>query len=144
MGYLYNFLKPTDEYYANWQELRRRRKRFWQYTALTIPGIAVLWGIATLLCWLFRSKIALAPAGVLTLAALVAWMIWSFMERWHLLRWPCPRCRRPFFNYRWVGYSSLTCRCLHCGLDIYAPCDPAHQQWRYESHVSPSSSQPAE
>ena len=130
MGYLYSFLKPSHAYYENWQELRRRRKRFWIGTALMYPGMLLLWILVSPLCFLLVTEV---PFGIVALAMTAAW---TAMRMDHA-NWPCPRCKQPFFRYWGMNYS-LACRCLHCGLELYAPCDPAQQQWEFESHVDPS------
>jgi hypothetical protein len=127
MGYLFTFLKPQHAYYANWQEMRRRRRLFWTYTALMMPVTVLLWLIVSPLCFLLKSD---APAGAVAIAMMIGWPA----ARIYQLRWPCPRCGKPFF-FSWWGYRYYRDQCAHCDLPLYAPCDPAEQQWEFESHV---------
>src|SRR5581483_4668326 len=44
------------------------------------------------------------------------------------LRFPCPRCGKPFFE-KWWYYNSAARRCVHCGLPKYAdPSTPNSQR----------------
>jgi hypothetical protein len=130
MGYLYRFLKPSHAYSANWQEMRRRRKVYWISTALLFPVMVLLCGLVSPLCSLLQSDLPVFIVAMAVMAAYTAVHVYR-------LKWPCPRCGRPFF-WAWWPYPPMACRCLHCGLELYAPCDPAHQQWEFESHVGPT------
>jgi hypothetical protein len=53
---------------------------------------------------------------------------------WRWLCWPCPRCGRAFkVNLFYLGGHFD--RCKHCGLEKYAPCDPAEQEWEFADHT---------
>jgi hypothetical protein len=136
MGYLYSFLKPSHAYYENWQELCRRRKLIWIRTALMLPATMLLCILMLPLCFLLGTEVPLFIVPLAVMAAPVALRV-------RQSSWPCPRCKQPFFG-DWGMYHSMAIRCLHCGLELYAPCDPAQQQWEFESHVSPSAAKAVE
>ncbi|HEY5312815.1 MAG TPA: hypothetical protein VIK18_09860 [Pirellulales bacterium] len=130
-GYRFNFLKPHHAYYQNWLEMRRRRKLFFLAPVLAWPVMALLMFALWPVCLLLRSD---APAGVVPFVVMgalpVAWFYWRL--------WPCPRCGRAYFvGLQYWGSD----QCKNCGLARYAPCDPAEQQWEFESHMPEASAE---
>jgi hypothetical protein len=128
MGYLYSFLKPRHAYCEAWQEYRRRRKLAWIATAAMLPAI-MLGGVIVLpiALWLESEVPMMLVAGACMLGCI------GLHSRW--LNWPCPRCGRAFHNK--VYYcGSIFDTCKHCGLERYAPCDPAEQVWEFADHTS--------
>lgn len=107
-------LKPSDPYYANWLELRRRRKRAW-IAFFTWPLVALI--MSGILGVIFGPSHGTFLGGGL-LAGLVV-----FGFRASPMEWPCPRCGRPFCRDGFISWP-FTDRCLHCGLWEYAPDDP--------------------
>jgi hypothetical protein len=131
MAYLYTFLKPNHAYYENWREMRRRRKHFWLAFLLAVPAVMglglVMFPIAVLM-----------HAEVLILLGPLAWMVFLFYLQHRYISWPCPRCHRAFCR-TWWGCFTMTDRCVHCDLLRYSPCDPAQQEWEFESHMGSAS-----
>jgi len=125
MGYLYSFLKPSHAYYQAWHEYRRRRKLAWIATA-ALPLPIALGGLIVLpiAFWLESElPIMLVAGACMSVCA-------AMHSRW--LRFPCPRCGRTFnLNYLTSRFDG----CKHCGLEKYAPCDPAEQEWELADHT---------
>jgi hypothetical protein len=47
-----------------------------------------------------------------------AWLAAFAFGALRFSRFPCPRCRQPFFRARWHG-NPLATKCMHCGLPKY-------------------------
>jgi hypothetical protein len=123
MGYLYNFLKPSHAYYQAWQEYRRRRKLVWVAAAAALPA-AFLGAILVMpLALLLKSDVPVA----LIFCVCIGFCLWMHFRR---LLWPCPRCGRAF-HFMVFYFKGHFDRCQHCGLEKYAPCDPANQEWEF-------------
>jgi hypothetical protein len=91
-----------------WAEYRRRRR----FNRLLISaGFPAMIGISFI-----SSEFGPRDAPDWILGALFApWVIAAVVGRIRLIRWPCPRCGRPFFaswyNNEWAD------RCVNCKLD---------------------------
>ena len=123
MGYLYNFLKPGHSYFAAWRDYRRLKNLVW----IAAGGFLLALVVAFVSRFVVTSE---APAFLVALAS----MLVAFVAHVRYMMWPCPRCHRRFFR-SWY-WSPLADKCLHCGLEKYAPCDPADQQWEFETQAS--------
>jgi hypothetical protein len=119
LGYLYKSLRPSHAYFPNWLEYRRLHRQAWIATVGFIPAAAM----ANIVGMFVSSKLL---ADVAT--GLLFFFVVGMHYRAHL--WPCPRCNRRF-GWTIGGYASSYDRCSHCGLDKYAPCDPAVQEWEH-------------
>jgi hypothetical protein len=123
MGYLYTFLKPSHAYCQAWQEYRRRRKLAWVTTAAMFP-VAILGSIVVSpLAFALKSDV---PVGIVFFAC-IGFCVWMHLRR---LFWPCPLCGRAF-HLKVFYFKGDFDRCKHCGLEKYAPCDPANQKWEF-------------
>jgi len=130
MGYTFRFLKPSHPYYPAWQEYRRRRK-LWILTFAGLVAAAALGQlIAMPLGYWFESDIP--ELVVVATIGCIGLPLVSF-RTWQMVSSRCPRCARVF---NWGSFSLD--KCLHCGLEEYAPCDPAEQQWEFE-RLNPAS-----
>lgn len=127
MGYLYRFVKPEHAYFRNWQELRFRKRLFCIAYAAAIPATALIWLILSPLASLLGPQVSDGITAILVFTALAALYL-------HLVRWPCPRCGKPF-SVTWGTRGGFNDKCVRCGLPLNAPCDPAEQQWEFESHL---------
>jgi hypothetical protein len=123
MGYLYSFLKPSHTYYQAWQEYRRRRKFAWLSTLVAMPAALIGAIIILPIALALKSDIPIA----MVFGGGMIFCVWIHLRR---LIWPCPRCRRAFHLMAFAFKIDFD-RCKHCGLEKYAPCDPAHQEWEY-------------
>lgn len=130
MGYLYTFLKPGHAYFAAWAEYRRRRRDAWLALVALFPAPVLAAFLVSPICWALNSG---APAFIAAVVGALAWFIVNCIVRFRYFWWPCPRCHRPFFQALWIHWPFAN-RCLNCGLEKYAPCDPSEQQWEFESH----------
>ena len=55
------------------------------------------------------------------LIAAISWMAFAGIAGNWFIRFPCPRCGKPFFaDSKWWGYNTFTRHCLHCKLPINA------------------------
>ena len=127
MPYLFTFLKPRHAYYPQWLEMRRRRKIEWIAWAAWIPVTMLLALLVLPLSMALDTELPMLLTAAATMIALGVVRLWR-------LRWPCPKCGRPFAS-SWGISSLLSDSCLHCGLPRYAPCDPAKQEWEFESQA---------
>ena len=93
-----------------WQEYRRRRNlalfAFFGY----VPVIALFAVITETLLHVTT------PVFV----AAISWMLLAVIVGNWFIRFPCPRCGKPFFM-KWWGYNTFARRCLHCKLPLNAP-----------------------
>lgn len=123
MGYLYTGLKPEHAYYGAWQEYRRRRRLAWIATLSWAP-IGLLGAIALLpLCKVLHSGWPLLIWLVLVVGLASA-------AYHYFLCWRCPQCGQTFMWSWWANWP-FTDKCLHCGLDRYAPCRREEQEWEF-------------
>lgn len=137
MGYLHTFLKPKHAYYEAWREYRRRRTLMWLASLGWIPMGLIGVFLAGLLSLLLGPGGAVGALPIVAVPLVAITFATLLVAYWRFRMWPCPRCRRAFRNPR---YWPLSDRCPHCGLDLYAPCDPADQKWEYEDLVHASRS----
>jgi hypothetical protein len=113
MGYRFNLLKPTDPYYAQWADRRRRAVFFWIAFVAWLPATALN---------IFFVHLVLGPSGAwIFLGALPPVAV---MTGFHLFffDWRCPRCGNTFYQTVFL-YWPFADNCLHCGLPEYAPRD---------------------
>jgi hypothetical protein len=106
----------VKEYAPQW---RRYRMIYWRSFALSI---VFFWGglggtVAAFGAW-FRK----APPWLLFAAAL-PWLLAAIAASQAPVKWPCPRCGRPFFAGSWY-HNGLASACVHCGLPKWAERDP--------------------
>jgi hypothetical protein len=121
MGYRFDFLRPDHEYYSAWCEYRRLRRNKWIALLAFVPtGIAVAILLAPL-SFALKSEIPAFGAGLLLLSAIA-------VTHLRQLYWKCPKCGRPFFLAP-LSSDPFADNCRHCRLPLYAPCDPAKQEW---------------
>ncbi len=135
MGYLYTFLKPGHAYFAAWAEYRRRRRDALLALAGLLPVTALAMLLISPLCWVLNSG---APAFIAAVVGMLAGFVVNYVAQVRYAWWPCPRCHLPLFQALWIHWPFAS-RCLNCGLEKYAPCDPSEQKWEFESHhdISP-------
>src|SRR5688572_27507586 len=112
MGYMFRSLKPDDQYFPDWSEMRRRKRLRLMSFILCLPVTFVL---MALLDFLLDS-----PLLVLSPVVVFGIFMWA---HWRVLMWPCPQCRKPFY-FSWLSYALVRDNCAHCDLPKYAPCDP--------------------
>jgi hypothetical protein len=115
MGLMYG------EYQAEWDELRRLRRRIIVIAASCLAALLIIDVLPSLpRVW---NK-------VFGLAIFVTWIVLliTFFYRVHQYHlWSCPRCGRPFHfkQYRLGRISNpFARRCLNCGLPKWAETDP--------------------
>jgi|ERR1035441_1744215 hypothetical protein len=92
-----------------WGGFRRVRNIVWLAFLGYVPIVAF---IAFVSVRLFST---LTPAFI----AAFAWMGFFLIAGNLFIRFPCPRCGKPFFS-KWWYYNSFARRCVHCGLKKYA------------------------
>src|SRR5690349_16699367 len=101
-------LKPTDPYYPHWVSLRRRAR---------VEDAAAYAGLALLAYAMMSGRMAAnlfgPPPEVLLF---LLWGIVMLAVRCYRLRWPCPRCGRPFYWGGLIEFSPVVGKCRHCGL----------------------------
>ena len=103
-GFTFRALMATDPYYPNWLDLRRRDVVDGAVLAASLLAMVLTHQLTEYL-WL---PVVVSFGGVL-------------LARWHRVRWPCPRCGRPFDRRLVREYLAANSRCGHCGLPKYAP-----------------------
>jgi hypothetical protein len=113
MSFLFSFLKPDDPYYANWVSMRRRWQIFWLVFGLNAPAFLAVSGLFQVLLRPHEPPWIIVPIVLLFAGA-------DGGALHYVKRWPCPRCRNPFYSTFWVHWPFAT-RCLHCKLPRYAP-----------------------
>ncbi len=126
--FLWPVVQPGDRYYHRWQRYRAlsRRGVVWLFMfALAVPfSVAVESRAEAVLPggWVTGLLVGMGVLGTVIMAP------WDYlMERIGPgpARWPCPRCKRPFFASEGGGYHPvfrlLQFRCEHCGLAKWAP-----------------------
>src|ERR1700732_4199131 len=115
MTFKFQSLKPSDPYYSNWVEMRRRRR------------MAVIGFVAFPFAGLLLTHLLSTTFGG-TGDDYVFWVIIPLMAvialaYWRLMIWPCPRCGNWF--YWCLGLIQIVwlfaTHCMHCGLPKYAP-----------------------
>ena len=114
-------LTSTDAYFEAWQHYRRT----WWLCALATPVLFCGGGLLTtyvLTTWVF------SDSGVAVLIGTLPWLIAVVLLNSHGMRWPCPRCGKPYFSAT-LYYNSFARRCLHCGLPKWAPRDVDQQSY---------------
>jgi predicted RNA-binding Zn-ribbon protein involved in translation (DUF1610 family) len=118
----YSRMRCMDaEYHAEWEELRRLRRRITTVAASCIVGLLLIDAVQSL---------PLAWNKVFGLAIFVAWivLVFTFFYTVHQYQlWSCPRCGKPFHfrQYRLGRISNpFAGRCLNCGLPKCAETDP--------------------
>src|SRR6476469_6301279 len=92
-----------------WDDYRKRRNLAWFAFLGYVP---VCFTVAVLSMRLFAT---FTPAFVVA----IGWMVFFLVAGNVVLRFPCPRCGKPFFA-KWWYHNSLARRCVHCGLPKYA------------------------
>jgi hypothetical protein len=123
MGYRFDFLRPDHEYYAAWCEYRRLRRMKWIAFLAFLPAGLIAALLLAPLSFALKSEV---PAFVASL------IIMAVVATTHLRQvfWKCPKCQRPFF-LEMIRYAPFDDACRHCQLPLYAPCDPAKQEWEH-------------
>jgi hypothetical protein len=91
-------------YETDWRVLRKLHVEF-GFIGLLLLGALALWVWAGL-----RFEIIFYP-----LTLILAWLWFSTIRR--ILRWPCPRCGRPFHDGDFASYFPKK-RCGHCDLGV--------------------------
>ncbi len=125
MGYRFDFLRADHEYYAAWREYRRLRRNKWVALLSCFPATVVAALLLVPLSRALKSDIPVAAAGLIAgIIAFGAVAITHFRQ----MVWKCPKCHRPFFLELFC-YAPFDDACRHCKLPLYAPCDPAKQDW---------------
>ena len=95
-----------------WQEYRKRRN----VVLFAFVGyVPVVFVVALLSMRLFST---FTPAFILAFA----WMVFFAIAGNVFVRFPCPRCGKPFFA-KWWYYNTFARRCVHCGLPKYGDPD---------------------
>lgn len=92
-----------------WQAYRKRRNLVW-FAFLGYVPVCLLVAFVS-----FKLFSTLKPAFVVAFA----WMGFYVVAGNLFLRFPCPRCGKPFFA-KWWYYNGFARRCVHCGLRKYA------------------------
>lgn len=100
---------PSESYAPHWIDLRRRTRTVWL--------VLFAWGPLTVLFWVGLQWLG-ASEPALWLATLPTTLAVA-ITRVHQVRWPCPRCGRPFYRASWL-YWPFADKCLHCGLPEHA------------------------
>ncbi len=127
MGYLFTFLKPDHAYYQHWLEFRRRRRAYF-LGFFAFPVVFLLTAAPSTLILYVLSL----PESFALIPVVAGCGVWA-NYLWQQLRWPCPRCGKPFMFGRF-GVVPWTSACGNCGLPTYSPCDPVDQKLEFESH----------
>lgn len=93
-------------YQSEWAEYRRRRRLFWGLWLTYLPAMMVVAGVFG------RSTHALTILGV-------AWMTAFALAASRMVRWRCPRCRKPFVG-GWSGPRPWARKCACCQLPTWS------------------------
>src|SRR3954470_15186529 len=103
MRYTFDALQPSDPYYADWADLRRRRRIAWAADILfPVASVLVHWPLHAAFGWHWPWTALPVLFGV-------------GLANLYRQSWPCPRCGHTYF--RTCGFSwPFANRCLHCGL----------------------------
>src|SRR5262245_37679733 len=105
-------LKPTDPYYGNWVEMRRRAKIKWL--------LFLCWPLMICLNSMVVHVITGSPSGAVWFV--LVWIVILYLAGMWQMQWPCPRCNQPFYYRNAFSQRPWADNCLHCGLREYAPC----------------------
>jgi len=94
-----------------WQEVRRRRNRFFLFGAAWVP-------VAASFLLLYQSLFNDEPPPLVLFGLFIGWAaVWYWMAR-RLTELPCPRCRKPAIAH--PIFFMHDAKCKHCG------CSNAH------------------
>jgi len=111
MSFTFRFLKPSDPYFPNWVDMRRRTVLAWVGFAAFGP-LSLLLDFFCFLAFRLEGLPWVALPGVLLFFGLA---IYQGL-------WPCPRCGNPFYSSGgMLLYWPFANNCLHCKLPEYAP-----------------------
>ena len=113
-------LVPTDPYFAAWHEYVRTRRKGTFLPLMLFFGGAVVTSIVI-------DGLAPNTPPLFIPLAMVPFVLAAIVTSQPLVRWPCPRCAKPFMSWSRGGYNGFTRRCLNCGLPKWAPRDPSTQ-----------------
>jgi hypothetical protein len=106
-------LQPTDPYFYQWKTYQRVWRRSLLFTLL------FFWGGGLLSVALVEILWSGAPGWVLP-ASDAPWVIAAIVASQAPIRWPCPRCSKPFHQTSWF-YNGFARRCVHCALPKWSP-----------------------
>jgi len=106
-------LQPHDPYYPQWMTYSRVWRRSLALTLLFFWGGGLLSLALVELVW------PNAPSWVQP-ASIGPWVLAAIIASQSPIRWPCPRCGKPFHSRSW-RYNGFAQHCLHCQLPKWAP-----------------------
>lgn len=97
-----------------WVEYRRR----WRANGLAIL-LALVWMVPGSLIRSVLVRCGWNDGAAFFLAVALPALGTVFLAQLRVIRWPCPRCGRPFLA-TWYYSNSFARRCVHCGLPKWA------------------------
>ena len=92
-----------------WREYRRRRTAAWG-TFVVAGGMLWTAGLATAVC----PGLGDTPL----IAVMVCYFAVGSVTGYRFVRWPCPRCHKPFHSLLFIG-NPFNRSCLNCGLPLW-------------------------
>jgi hypothetical protein len=113
-------MNPQENIFsAQWAEYRRLRKTYWKMLLYCFLLILIPIGIGRL--GLLKCGLHINLSILICIVVIIGGSLFFYLRAWfRLLRWPCPRCRKPFaFSWFKGGWPTNTCK--HCGIDIERP-----------------------
>ena len=113
MSYSKRDLLPADPYFDKWMMLGR----VWRRSLALF--VLFFWGGPILTTVILEPRWPNPPA-LVVVALLAPWVIAAIVVSQAPVRWPCPRCGKPFYKTFWA-YNPFARRCLHCKLPKWAP-----------------------